>query len=145
MARNELFRRSRDGTVDVLLNEFGREFLRDRFMALAKSQEDLASQWHLALHQPIDPSRDNDDPLMLFDRQRETASNVELALMTVDEATLTEGEAWAWLSSLQLVLRATAVSHGLTSNEQLDGADEEDLVTIRNLQILLFALSEVLD
>ena len=144
MARSQLFVKKRDGSVEVLLNQFGRDFVRVQFQLLHDAHEEVGHQWTASLSQPIDPSRDLDDPLRTLERQKATASNAELALLTVDEPTLNTSEAWAWLSSLQLALRATASAKHLATSEDLEQAAIEDLDLIHSLQQLLFELADAL-
>ena len=63
--------------------------------------------------------------------------------MTVDEPFLNDGEAWAWLSTLQVALRATAYSHGLVNHERVGAADAGVRGEIEMLQLLLFAIADV--
>jgi hypothetical protein len=57
---------------------------------------------------------------------------------------LNDAEAWAWLSTLQVALRATAVANGLLSDEKLAACDPELMNFIRTLQSFLFELAECL-
>jgi hypothetical protein len=104
-------------------------------------ERDPEHEWHLSLNPPINPSSDDDDPLSTLARQSETASNAELAVMTVQEQYLTDSEAWAWLSTLQVALRSTAVANGILSDEKLESASEELLDEIHILQQFLFDLA----
>jgi len=144
MARDSLFARRRDGRIEIRLNDLGRDFVRTRFAELVAAQDDSEHRWRASLEQPIDPARDADDPLSSLERQKSVANNAELALLTVDEQYLSEGEAWAWLSSLQHVLRAAAADHGVVDYVTLDAASPETLDEIFSLQQLLFNLSEAL-
>jgi hypothetical protein len=142
MHRNQIFVRRRDGRIEVRLSDEGRAFVREQFGRLRVADEDEHHEWHLSLHQPIDPGLDDDDPLRSLERQRAMASNAELALLTADEQFLNEGEAWAWLSSLQLALRAVASLAGLLTADDVTKRPDEELVEVYALQQLLFDLSE---
>jgi hypothetical protein len=137
----KLFVRRRDGRVEVRLNDVGRGILREVFVHVVAGERDPEHEWHLSLNPPINPSSDDDDPLSTLARQSETASNAELAVMTVQEQYLTDSEAWAWLSTLQVALRSTAVANGILSDEKLESASEELLDEIHILQQFLFDLA----
>jgi hypothetical protein len=137
----KLFVRRRDGRVEVRLNDVGRAIAREVFAHVVVAERDPEHEWHLSLSPPINPSNDDDDPLSILARQSETASNAELAVMTVQEQFLTDAEAWAWLCTLQVALRSTAVVNGILSDEKLESAPPELLEDIRTLQQFLFELS----
>jgi hypothetical protein len=137
----KLFARRRDGRVEVRLNEAGREVIGEVFVHVVAAERDGDHEWHLSLNAPINPSTDDDDPLSTLARQNEIASNAELALMTVGEQYLTETEAWAWLSTLQVALRSTAVANGILSDERLESCPPEVLEDIRTIQHFLFDLA----
>jgi hypothetical protein len=137
----KLFVRRRDGRVEVRLNDVGRGILREVFVHVVAGERDPEHEWHLSLNPPINPSSDDDDPLSTLARQSETASNAELAVMTLQEQYLTDSEAWAWLSTLQVALRSTAVANGILSDEKLESASEELLDEIHILQQFLFDLA----
>jgi hypothetical protein len=137
----KLFVRRRDGRVEVRLNDVGRGIVREVFAHVVAGERDPEHEWHLSLNPPINPSNDDDDPLSTLARQSETASNAELAVMTLQEQYLTDSEAWAWLSTLQVALRSTAVANGILSDEKLESAPEELLDEIHILQQFLFDLA----
>jgi hypothetical protein len=137
----KLFVRRRDGHIEVRLNDVGRGILREVFVHVVAGERDPEHEWHLSLNPPINPSSDDDDPLSTLARQSETASNAELAVMTLQEQYLTDSEAWAWLSTLQVALRSTAVANGILSDEKLESASEELLDEIHILQQFLFDLA----
>jgi hypothetical protein len=95
----------------------------------------------LSLHAPINPSSDDDDPAATLSRETDIASNAELSVMTLREQFLTDAEAWAWLSTLQVALRSTAVVNGILSDEKLESCSPELLDDIRTMQHFLFDLS----
>ena len=66
----------------------------------------------------------------------------DVAVMTLNEEFLNDAEAWAWLSTLQLALRSTAIANGLLSDEKLASCDEELLHFVHTLQQYLFELAE---
>jgi hypothetical protein len=127
--------------VEVRLNDVGRGIAREVFAHVLAAEQDAEHEWHLSLNPPINPSNDDDDPLSTLARQSETASNAELAVMTLNEEYLTDAEAWAWLCTLQVALRATAVVNGILSDEKLESAPVELIEEIRILQQFLFDLS----
>jgi hypothetical protein len=137
----KLFVRRRDGRVEVRLNDVARAILREVFAQVLAAEQDPDHEWHLSLNPPINPSSDHDDPLSTLARQSETASNAELSVMTLQEQFLTDAEAWAWLCTLQVALRATAVVNGILSDEKLESASDKLLEDIRTLQQFLFDLS----
>jgi hypothetical protein len=74
-------------------------------------------------------------------RDKDIASNAELSVMTLREQYLTDAEAWAWLSTIQVALRSTAVANGILSDEKLDSCSSDLLDDIRTMQHFLFDLS----
>jgi len=138
---NKLFVRRRDGRVEVRLNDRGRGLVREMCARVLAAERDEDHEWHLSLRAPIDPSSDDDDPLLALARENETATNAELVVASLNEEYLSDAEAWAWLCTLQVALRATAVAHGILSDEKLELASPELLETIRTLQHFLFDLS----
>jgi hypothetical protein len=137
----KLFVRRRDGRIEVRLSDVGRAMVREVFAHVVAGERDPEHEWHLSMNPPINPSSDDDDPLSTLARQSETASNAELAVMTLQEQYLTDSEAWAWLSTLQVALRSTAVANGILSDEKLESASDELLDEIHILQQLLFDLA----
>ena len=139
-----LFKRQRDGQIAVFLNDDAREIVREAIGHVVAAERDPTHEWHRNLNAPINPNLDSDDPLAMLARQNDIASNAELALLTLREERLNESEAWAWLSTLQIALRETALANGLLDEGKLATADPELLEYIRTLQIFLFALAECL-
>ena len=139
--RHRLFVRRRDGRVEVRLNERGRTLAGEAFARVVAAERDPDHEWHAALSAPIDPSRDTDDPVSTLGRQNEIATNAELAEMTRREEFLTDAEAWAWLTTLQVALRSTAVARGILDDERLAAADAELVTQVRTLQQFLFDLA----
>jgi len=140
----KLFVRRRDGRIEVRLNDAGREVAREAFGRVYVAEHDAEHEWHRTLNAPIDPSKDADDPLAVLARQSETGSNAELAVATVHEEFLTDVEAWAWMTTMQVALRATAVANNLHDDETLRASDPEVLEYIRTLQDFLHALADIL-
>ncbi|MFY9784091.1 MAG: hypothetical protein WAK12_11240 [Acidimicrobiales bacterium] len=138
---SKLFLRRRDGRVEVRLNDAGRDILREVFVHVVAAERDEEHEWHLSLNAPINPSNDDDDPLATLARQNEIATNAELSIMTLKEQYLNDAEAWAWLSTLQIALRSTAVANGILSDEKLESASPELLNEIRTIQQFLFDLA----
>ena len=142
MAR--LFVRRRDGRIEVRLNDQGRTIAREAFGHVYAAEHDPTHDWHHTLNSPIDPSKDVDDPMAVLARQAQTGSNAELAIATLHEEFLTEAEAWAWLMTLQVSLRATAAANGLFDLEKLQQADAELRDYIETLQAFLIGLADIL-
>ncbi|HEY5305035.1 MAG TPA: hypothetical protein VIJ86_13415 [Acidimicrobiales bacterium] len=139
-----LFVRRRDGRIEVRLNDDARAIAREAFGHVLAAEIDPAHEWHASLNGPIDPSHDVDDPLATFNRQHEVTSNVELAVATLNEEFLNDAEAWAWLCTLQIALRATITAKGLLTKDRLEGADETTLEYITTLQTFLFSLADAM-
>lgn len=144
MVGSKLFIRRRDGRIEVRLNEFARTIVRDAFANVLAAERDPNHEWHVSLSGPIDPSLDHDNPMSTLARQNETSTNAELAALTVDEEFLNSGEAWSWLTTLQVALRSTAQSKGLLSEEKLVEADDELSAYVLTLQQFLFQLADCL-
>ena len=140
----KLFVRRRDGRIEVKLNDAGRDVVREAFGRVYVAEHDADHEWHRTLNAPIDPSKDADDPLAVLARQSETGSNAELAVATVHEEFLTDAEAWAWMTTMQVALRATAVANHLHDQETLEASESELRNYIILLQGLLVALADVL-
>jgi hypothetical protein len=96
------------------------------------------------LHSPITPAADSDDPLRSFERQKMTATSAELMRLTLDESFLSQDEAFAWLASMQLGLRARTSEAEIFTDDDLAQAEESSLQTIRALQFFLFELATTL-
>ena len=144
MASSRLFVRRRDGRIEVRLNAQARELVREAFGHVLAAEHDADHEWHASLHGPISPSSDVDDPLATLTRQSEVSSNVELAVASLNEEFLTEGEAWAWLCTLQVALRGVITAKGLLTAERLAEADETTAAFIGALQAFLFGLADVM-
>lgn len=140
MSRPRLFVRRR-GKIQVRLNDSGREIAREAFGHVVAAERDPNHDWTSALTTPIDPSTDSDDPLAALERQQAIATNAELAVATLHEEWLNDAEAWAWLVTLQVALHATAVAHGLLTDEALEACGEDLLHEVRSLQAFLFDLA----
>jgi hypothetical protein len=137
----KLFIRRRDGRVEVRLSDAGREAIREIFAHVLASERDPEHDWHLSLNAPIDPSSDHDDPVSMLARQHDIATNAELSVMTLKEQFLNDAEAWSWLCTLQVALRATTVSNGILSDEKLETCEPGLLNDIRLIQQFLFELA----
>lgn len=138
---NKLFARRRDGRVEVRLNDLGRGVIREMCAHVLAAERDVDHEWHLSLRPPINPSSDDDDPLSALARENEMQSNAEIVVLSLNEEYLSDAEAWAWLCTLQVALRATAITHGILSDEKLEEASPDLLDTILTLQHFLFDLS----
>ena len=136
-----LFKKKRDGSISVQVNAQARTFIGEIFNQVVAAENDPNHVWHTSMNPPINPAANSDDPLATFSRQKEMASNAELAQMTINEETLSAGEAYAWMTSLQLALRATATTQGVMDEEALTKVDPEVKQYILNLQSLLFGLA----
>ena len=139
-----LFVRRRDGRIEVRLNDAARAIAREAFGHVLAAESDPEHEWHASLNGPIDPSHDVDDPLAIFNRQHEVTSNVELAVATLSEEFLNDAEAWAWLCTLQIALRATITSKGIMTSERLNESDESTRDYIQTLQTFLFSLADAM-
>jgi len=139
-----LFVRRRDGRIEIRLSDAGLEIAREAFGHVLAAESDPSHEWHPSLNGPIDPSHDVDDPLAMFNRQHEVTSNVELAVATLDEEFLNDAEAWAWLCTLQIALRATITVKGIMTSDRLQEADEVTREYIETLQAFLFGLADVM-
>ncbi len=137
----KLFVRRRDARVEVRVSDEGRQLLRDIFVRVVAAERDPDHEWHAPLNGPITPSSDDDDPLATLKRQSDIASNAELSFMSVNEQFLNDGEAWAWLATLQVALRSTALAHGVLSDERLATCEGSVLDEIHTLQRLLYDLA----
>ena len=114
---------------------------REAFGHVVAAERDPDHEWTTTISAPIDPSADSDDPVATLERQQGISSNAELAVATLHEEWLNDAEAWAWLATLQVALRATAVAHGVMTDEALESCDDEVLHQIRSLQAFLFDLA----
>jgi hypothetical protein len=141
VAGAKLFTRRRDGRVEVRMNDYARDIVRNAFSNVLAAEREPEHEWHVALSGPIDPSLDQDDPLSMLARQNETSTNAELAALSVDEQFLNDTEAWAWLTTLQVALRSTAQSKGLLTDEQLAATSADVLLYVQTLQHFLFDLA----
>lgn len=144
MARAKLFVRRRDDRIEVRISPAGRETIRGWVTTLIESDRDSSNPWHDAQQAPINVEADHDDPLMLWERQKLTATSAELTLLTIDETFLSHDEAWAWMSTLQNCLRNSVVSLGIVNDDALAAADPELLGPVRDLQYLLFEIARAL-
>ncbi|MGH9020537.1 MAG: hypothetical protein ACRDV0_05910, partial [Acidimicrobiales bacterium] len=135
--RHRMFVRRRDGRVEVRLNDAGRAVAREAFGHVVAAERDPEHEWTATLAPPIDPSKDQDDPVAALTRQQALATNAELAVATLNEEFLTDAEAWAWFVTFQVALRALAVTHGLLSDDALAKAGDELLSEVRTLQAFL--------
>ncbi len=139
-----LFVRRRDGRIEVRLNDGARALAREAFGHVLAAATAPDHEWYSSMNAPIDPSHDLDDHLATLHRQSEVTSNVELAVASLHEEFLNDAEAWAWLCTLQVALRATITSKGILSSDRLDEADESTREYITTLQTFLFGLADVM-
>ncbi len=139
-----LFVRRRDGRIEVRLSDAGRALAREAFGHVLAAESDPDHEWHASLNAPINPGRDLDDPLATLSRQQEITSNVELAVATLGEEFLNDAEAWAWLCTLQVALRAVITAKGILSEDRLNDVEGDVRAYIESLQALLFALADVM-
>lgn len=140
----KIFVRRRDGRIEVRLSPEGRQFVAEVFREVVAAERDVEHRWRSGLLPPINPSRDEDDPVTSLQRQQEMATNSELALMTVEEQFLNETEAWVWLSTLQTALRVSAAHFGMFDDDAVEHAPDDQIAFVRTLQQLLFALADCL-
>ena len=138
------FVRRRAGEIDVQLSQFGRDFVRSVIDEMVGSRDDETSPWHSSLTQPIDPSKDSDDIGHVAAREVTISSTIAVTLKTIYADSLTDSEAWAWLSSLQLVLRFTSAKLSLSSDDDVEQLSDDSLNHVRSIQGLLFDLATCL-
>ena len=139
-----LFKKKRDGSISVNLNDTARSFVGEIFSQVVAAENDPNHEWHLSMNPPINRAASSDDPLATFARQKEMASNSELAQMTIHEETLSTGEAYAWMTSLALALRAVSSLRNIDDEVALHNADPEVKQYIVTIQSLLFGLADCL-
>lgn len=144
MLRPKIFSPTRDGQIKVRLNDSAREFLEVVVEAIIAAETDHEHEWHATLHRPITPELDADDPLRVFERQQILESNAGVMKATLRNPTISTGEAWAWLATMQLGLRARTAEAGVTTEDDLKNAAPKELETINALQFFLFELSSAL-
>ena len=144
MTRSKIFIQRKDGRIEVRLSSDARDFLKSVVDQLIAAESDGGHPWHAALHSPITPAADSDDPLRSFERQKMTATSAELMRLTLDESFLSQDEAFAWLASMQMGLRARTSEAAIFTEDDLAQADDVSLQTIRALQHLLFELATTL-
>lgn len=141
---SRLFIRRRDGRIEVRLREDVRNYLSTCVANVIAAESDPEHEWHASLHLPINPQLDQDNPWSILQRQHDVSSNAELMAASLAEEFLTDAEAWAWLCTLQVGLRAYSTSHGIINDEQWEAAGEEPRAYIEMMQAILFALAGVL-
>lgn len=139
-----LFKKKRDGSIAVHLNDNARAFVGEIFDQVVQAENDPNHEWHLSMNPPINPAANSDDPLATFARQKEMASNAELAQMTINEETLSAGEAYAWMTSLTLALRATVSLKNISDERALHNVDSDTRQYILTIQSLLFGIADCL-
>lgn len=138
-----LFQRRRDGRVEVRLNEIGRSVVRDAAQRIVQAERG-EDGWSSSVRPPIVPERDDDDPLRILERDTAVTTQAELVLVTVEEALLSADEAWAWLVTLQVALRATADEAGLAGDDEWGRAEAPVRERVEGLQMLLWGLADCL-
>jgi hypothetical protein len=138
------FTAKRDGSIAVRLNDEGHAFVTALATAVVAAERDPEHQWHLSLNPIINPAKDLDDPLAILQRQKDTLTNAELTVACASSDVLTKGEAWAWLTTLQVALRATAAERGIRHNDDWKTAPHETRDLVESIQALLAGLADVL-
>jgi hypothetical protein len=141
---SKLFVRRRDGRIEVRLSDTARLFVKEVASHVEAAEHDVNHDWHTSMVRPIEPTADNDDPLSILARQHETDSNAALCLASVEDEFITDVEAWSWLTTLQVGLRAISSSGGIGTEENFRLADPIIQERIVTLQMFLFALAEIL-
>lgn len=99
--------------------------------------------WVISVRPPLSLEL-GDDPLRQLERDTAVTTQAELVAVTADEDLLSPEEAWAWLATLQVALRATADAAGLVDEEQWGGADPIVRDEVEGLQTLLWGLADCL-
>jgi hypothetical protein len=144
MPRSKAFSATRDGQIRVKLNDAAREFLEVVVEAIIAAETDHEHEWHATLHRPITPELDADDPLRVFERQQILESNAAMMKASLRNASISTAEAWAWLATMQLALRARTAEAGVNTEDDLKKASPQELETIHALQYFLFELTTAL-
>ena len=144
MLRSKVFAAQRDGRIRVKLNDSAREFLDVVVEAVLRAESDSEHAWHESLHRPITPEVESDDPLRVFERQQILESNAGVMKETLSSPTISLAEAWAWLATLQVALRARCSEAGVSSDDDLLRASGEERETIHALQFFLFELTSAM-
>lgn len=144
MLRSKVFTPQRDGRIRVKLNDSARQFLDVVVDAVIRAESDAEHVWHESLHRPITPEVESDDPLRVFERQQLLETNAGVMKETLNSPTISTSEAWAWLATLQVALRARCSEAGVSSEDDLRTAASEELETIQALQFFLFELTSAM-
>lgn len=144
MLRPKIFSATKDGQIRVRLSDGAREFLDVVVDAVMRAETDATHEWHATLHRPITPSLDADDPLRVFERQQLFETNAGTMKATLNNASISSGEAWAWLATMQIALRARTAEAGITTEDDLATATSSERETIQSLQFFLFELTSAL-
>ncbi len=139
-----IFVRRRDGRIEVRLTSPGRELVTYVATETLAAEVDPTHQWWASLTAPITPVEDADDPLVVLARQSEVTSHAELVLNTAGEEFLNDEEAWAWLCTLQVGLRALHLGAGVRSEPEVENLEPAVRELIRSVQSLLWSLADVL-
>lgn len=144
MLRPKMFAATKDGQIRVRLSASAREFLDVVVDAIIAAETDVEHEWHATLHRPITPEHDHDDPLRVFERQQIFETNATTMKATLGEATISVADAWAWLATMQLALRARTAEAGIANEDDLKAATPSERETIQSLQFFLFELTSAL-
>ena len=144
MLRQKIFSAGRDGRIRVKLNDPARQFLEVVVESIIAAEADHEHAWHATLHRPITPELDADDPLRVFERQQLLESNAEVMKASLRSDSISTAEAWAWLATMQLALRARTAEAGVTTEEDLKKTTPRERETIEALQYFLFELTTAL-
>jgi hypothetical protein len=139
-----IFVRRRDGRIEVRLNQPGRDLVKYVASETLVAETDPDHQWWASLTSPITPVDDTDDPLVVLARQSEVTSHAELVLSSLDEEFLNDDEAWAWLCTLQVGLRALHLGAGVRKETEIESLEPVIRETLQGIQALLWSLADVL-
>ena len=133
-----------DGVITNQISARGRHEL-ERLARLHLLGEGRAA----ALFGPVNPTREMDDPLVLWDRDAGIESAAEAFLASLSSPTLEASDAEAWLSVTQLLRAAIVSASGIPYGVPDDGSrvelpEAELLDALASLQVeLIWALEDV--
>jgi hypothetical protein len=139
-----IFVRRRDGRIEIRLSDAGRQLVEHVAREVLAADVNPEHDWRPSLSSPITPVDDMDDPLVVLARQSEVTSHAELVMSTVHEEFVNDEEAWAWLCTLQVGLRAIHVGARVRRESEIEALEPGVRETLRSLQSLLWALADIL-
>jgi hypothetical protein len=112
-----------DGSIYIGLPPEVRAFMQDRAQEVATTLNDPADEGYGRLCGPVDPSLDDDDPLVRLERQMSIESLCNLVSQSADKEDLTAPEAEAWLQVLTMAASILATRLGLYEQDSTESLD----------------------